>query len=290
MNATTSYELLCGDCAQVMAEMEPESVDMVMTSPPYDDVRQYKGFSLDIDAVIDGVIRVLRPGGVCVWVVADGLADGSETGTSFRTALAFMEHGMLLHDTMIYAKKNWMPNPRSDLVRYAQAFEYMFCFSKGKPAKFNPILVGNSTYGLTRTATFRNHGKDERERKTWTTTSPTKVHGNIFSYSVGFGATSSYKDAYEHPAVYPERLAYDQISTWTDIGDTVLDPFCGSGTTLFCAGILGRNAIGIDISQEYLDLTRRRLEHQKLPSWALEAGAVAKAPSRSQMEFSFGEE
>lgn len=285
-----SYELLCGDCAQVMAGMEPESVDMVMTSPPYDDVRQYKGFSLDIDAVIDGVIRVLRPGGVCVWVVADQMVDGSETGTSFRTALAFMDKGMLLHDTMIYAKKNWMPNSGNDKVRYGQAFEYMFCLSKGKPSKFNPVLMENMSYGRTSASSFRNHNQDSLEAKTVKTESATKVHGNVFLYGVGFSMTTSYREAYQHPAVYPERLAYDQISTWTDIGDIVLDPFCGSGTTLFCAGILGRNSIGIDISQEYLDLTRRRLEHQKLPSWALEAGAVAQAPSRSQMEFSFGED
>lgn len=263
--------LLCGDCAEVMASLDACSVDMVLTSPPYGTMRQYNGFSIDIDAVIDGIWHVLRDGGVCVWVVADQMVKGSESATSFRTALKFINRGFLLHDTMIYHKANGVPNAPNDSVRYHQSFEYMFCFAKGRPTKFNPIMVQCRHAGeVVVHRAFRNHGKDELEYKSRSKIKPTKVASNVFTYATGNGNTTAYHPAFQHPAVFPEALARDQIISWTDAGDTVLDPFCGSGTTIFCASVLGRKAIGIDISQEYVDLTAQRLREQPMPSWAAE--------------------
>lgn len=254
-----------------MADMGAGCVDMVLTSPPYDSVRAYNGFSIDLDAVIDGIYHVLRQGGVCIWVVGDQMVRGSESCTSFKTALRFIEHGFMLHDTMIYHKKNGMPNSYNDKVRYHQSFDYMFCFAKGKPAVFNPIMIPCASAGSVSVHSYRNNGKDVLEYKEKSAIKPTKVAGNVFSYVTGNGHTTSYRPAFAHPAVFPEPLARDQILSWTNEGDTVLDPMCGSGTTIFCAHALGRKSIGIDVSQEYIDLTEQRLNEQPLPSWGVKA-------------------
>lgn len=263
----TQTRLFVGDCVDVMAGLDADSVDMVLTSPPYDSMRKYNGFSFDLDAVINGIYRVLRKGGVCVWIVGDQLVRGQESCTSFKTALKFVEHGFSLHDTMIYHKRNSMPNIRNDRVRYHQSFEYMFCFSKGTPTKFNPITTACKHAGKTGGHTFRNHGKDELEARGSLTIKESRVVDNVFTYAVGASNTTTYRQAFRHPAVFPEKLAHDQIISWTDAGDVVLDPMCGSGTTIFCAHALGRDAIGIDISYEYIELTRKRLEEEKIPSW-----------------------
>lgn len=259
--------LLTGDCVEKMQEIEQSSIDMVLTSPPYDSMRQYEGFSIDIKAVIDGIWRVLKKGGVCIWVTGDQMVKGSESGTSFKTALEFMKHGFLLHDTMIYRKSNSRPNIRNDKARYHQSFEYMFCFSKGKPNKFRPLTRSCKRHGEKCSSSYRNRGQDELEHKFYVETKDIAVLDNVFSYATGLGGSTSYKPAFTHPAVFPEKLAYDQIRSWTDAGDTVLDPMCGSGTTVFCAYMLDRNAIGIDVSEKYIELTRQRLKDEQRPKW-----------------------
>ena len=289
MTERAPYELRCGDCAKVMLELEAGSVDMVLTSPPYDAIRQYHGFTFDLNGVIEGIKHVLRPGGVCVWVVGDQMVKGSETGTSFKMALAFIEHGMLLHDTMIYRKLSPVPNVTNDKVRYHQAFEYMFCFSKGKPTTFNPIMTECKYAGNENPrATYRAHGKDKLVKRPKIVGSH-KVADNIFGYHTGSTTTTTYRQAFEHPAVYPEKLARDQIISWTDEGDVVLDPMCGSGTTIFCASVLGRKSIGIDISQRYINLTRQRLEEQPTPGWTSDGHERFGASDCSAAEASGGQ-
>lgn len=252
--------------------MNAGSVDMVLTSPPYDNIRQYNGFAFDLDGVIRGIKHVLKDGGVCVWVVGDQMVNGSETCTSFKQALAFVDAGFNLHDTMIYHKRNSVPNIPNDSVRYHQSFEFMLCFSKGKPTTFNPITIPCVHAGKIKQGSFRIHGKDELVDKGKSEIGQTRVVGNVFSYTTGCSNTTAYLPAFQHPAVFPEKLARDQIISWTNSGDTVLDPFMGSGTTLFCCRYLGRNAIGIDISHEYCELAERRLAEEKVPKWAT-AGA-----------------
>lgn len=269
----SEVKFYCGECSQVMERLPEESIDMVLTSPPYGTIRQYKGFTFEVVPIIEAIMRVLKPGGVCVWVTADQMVKGSESGESFKTALAFMEHGFLLHDTMIYRKQNPMPNITNDKVRYHQSFEYMFCFSNGKPKTFNPIIKECIQAGNLKSKTgHRNNGLDAIQRRPDYIVKSDKVAGNVFSYVVGNGCTTAYKPAFKHPAIYPEALARDQILSWTNIGDTVLDPMCGSGTTVFCAHALSRNAIGIDISDEYIDLAKRRIKEQKRPVWGVNDG------------------
>lgn len=242
------------DCVSGMKLLADSSIDMVITSPPYDDIRKYNGYSYDINGVIKELYRVLKDGGVIIWVTADAVHNGSETCTSFRTALKFVDNGFLLNDTMIYEKNNPMPQGGK---RYNQSFEYMFCFTKGKPKTFNPITEPTKYKGL---ANMKNRGKNGEliyrkvERKN------TKKVGNVFKYSIGGGISTKDKVAFKHPAIFPEKLVHDQIITWSNENDIILDPFMGSGTTAKTAKLNNRKYIGFEISKEYCDICEERLK------------------------------
>ena len=144
------YTLHNGDCAEIL-EQYKNKVDLIVTSPPYDALRIYGNHGFDFDAVADACVSSLIDGGVIVWVVADATVDGSETGTSFRHALGFLDRGLKLHDTMVY-EKNSPSHP--DKIRYQNVWEYMFVFSKGRPKTINLIRdrenkwAGHSSWGI----------------------------------------------------------------------------------------------------------------------------------------------
>lgn len=239
-----------GDCLDVMKEIEDKSVDMVLTSPPYDNLRTYNGYTFDFEGIARELFRVLKDGGVCVWVVGDATINGSETGTSFRQALYFKEIGFNLHDTMIY-EKSTSPFPMH--TRCNQLFEYMFVFSKGSPNTFSPIKIPTITGGQKKAKDGGYRQKDGSIKIAgYETRKLTKTIGNIWRYSVG-GKKES------HPAVFPEKLAEDHILSWSNEGDVILDPMCGSGTTLKMAKKNNRNYIGIEISPEYIKIINARL-------------------------------
>lgn len=238
-----------------MATQEPDSIDVVLTSPPYDNIRNYNGYSFDFEAVAQQLTRILKPGGTIIWNVADATVNGSKTGTSMRQALYFMQLGLRLHDTMIYAKRNPMPT-NTKTKRYHQAWEYIFVLSKGLPDTFNPIMVNAKYSGF---ANMKYRGQDGTVEYTRTPrNTQTKVR-NIFEYTIGGGHTTKNKLAFQHPALMPEQLAIDMLSTWADKDDCVYDPFAGSGTTLYAAQKLKLHSIGTEIDAEYCDLIRKRL-------------------------------
>jgi DNA modification methylase len=254
---TTSNLLITAPSQDALQGFGPDCVDFVLTSPPYDDLRSYNGYSFPFEEIAGQLFRVVKPGGVVVWVVNDATKDGSETGTSFRQALHFQKIGFNLHDTMIFGKNNPMPSDAG--LRYRQTFEYMFVFSKGKPKTFNPIMVPTREAGK-KYQSFRATGAgradvDEGVR----TVKAERRAGNIFFYNVGSAATRDNLGS-SHPAVFPERLAEDQILTWTNPGDVVLDPFSGSGTTGKMAVKNGRSYVGIDVSEEYNSLAEMRIK------------------------------
>ena len=254
----SEIKLYNGDCLEVMKEFPDNSVDLTVTSPPYDNLRTYNGYSWDFENIAKELFRITKKGGVVVWVVGDQTIKGSETGTSFRQALYFKEIGFNLHDTMIYGKNNPMP---VSAKRYYPCFEYMFVFSKGQPKTFNPIKEIASEAGK------RNHLKQRNVDGTFK-----KAYGygkevkkyrpryNIWFYNVGGGQVATDKIAHEHPAIFPEQLAKDHIISWSNENDTVLDPFMGSGTTGKMAKLLNRNFIGIEISKEYMEIAKERIE------------------------------
>jgi len=255
-------KVICGDCLEVMKDIPDNSIDMVLTSPPYDNLRTYNG-SLDWGEhiwkpVIKELFRIVKDGGVVVWVVGDATINGSETGTSFRQALYFKEIGFNLHDTMIYRKINYIPLTHN---RYEQEFEYMFIFSKGKPKTFNPIMVecktkGSKTNGRTFYQTNNQNKPTEGHKND--AVKEYKQKGNVWEIPTNAGTKG-------HPAQFPEKLAEDHMLSWSNEGDTILDPMAGSGTTLKMAKKNNRNYIGIEISEKYCEIARKRLGQEVLP-------------------------
>lgn len=253
-----------GESVSFMRENIPnDCVDLVVTSPPYDDLRLYGGYHFNYQAMLSEIYRVLTPGGVCVWVVGDATVDGGETGTSFKQALyAKEEVGFVLHDTMIYAKDSpsYPSNQKSN--RCSQVFEYMFILSKGKPKTTNLLCDRKNKCGGQKTrnvVSVRYADGVLRDARQYVV----PEHGiryNIWEIPTGY--TKSAKDdiAYEHPAIFPEQLVRDHIRTWTNDGDLVLDPMCGSGTTCLVAKELNRAYIGIDINPEYINnIAKKRI-------------------------------
>jgi DNA modification methylase len=245
--------LYCGECAEVMAREIPDgSIDLTVTSPPYDNLRTYKGFIFDFEAIAAQLWRVTKPGGVVVWVVGDATINGSETGTSFRQALHFMGLGFNLHDTMIYAANK----PPVTADRYEPEFEFMFVFSKGDLRVWNPLTEATLRPGHFIGSGLRYPNGEFNGRAGKLRTGDQKVRGNIWTYYVGRDANEGTGD---HPAVFPEALARDHIASWSNPGDVVLDPMMGSGTTGKMAVRAGRRFIGIDIAAEYVELARERI-------------------------------
>lgn len=248
--------MLLGDAAERLKEFEENSVDLVVTSPPYDNLRSYNGvgdtWNHDkFKTIAKELVRVMKPGGVIVWVVNDKTEKGSKTGTSFRQALYFMELGLNLNDTMIWRKTNPMPVVKQP--RYNPVFEYMFVFSKGRPNTFNPLMEPCKCAGQVYDSTCKNMGGENgRTHKTFNINKE-KVMGNIWEIAV-----AQNKDSGKHPAVFPIEIPLRHIKSWTNEGDIVLDPFMGSGTTALAALQLNRKFIGIEMNEEYYNLCNER--------------------------------
>jgi len=255
---TTIYN---GDCREVLPDLE--GVDLVVTSPPYDELRTYEGIKWDLETfkqIASGLKDKLFDGSVIVWIVGDSSINGSETGNSYRQVLYFLDLGLNLHDTMIYAK-NGPAYPSQD--KYYQVFEHMFVFSKGKPKTINLIKDrfnrwANQKWSAGRT---RRNKEGELQYQDWYKNEGSQygVRFNIWEYNVGYGYQAECNIAYQHPAIFPLDLAKDHISSWTNPGDIVLDPMSGSGTTLKAAKDLGRRSIGIEISEKYCQIAVERL-------------------------------
>ena len=246
----TAYNM---DCIDGMKQLPSDIVDLTVTSPPYDNIRDYNGFSFEWKRTLEELFRITKPGGVVVWIVADQTINGSETGASFRQALYAMECGFNLHDTMIWDKG---ATSFPDSNRYLPCFEYMFVFSKGKPKTTNLIadrrnlsegIIGHGTWrqkdGSLKPKTGKRMAYGEYGRRFNVWNIPPCVSNN---------------ERTGHPAQFPIRLASDHIRSWSNEGDTVLDPFLGSGTTRIAAYDLQRNFIGYEISKEYYDQQEER--------------------------------
>lgn len=243
------------DCLQGMSILEDESIDLTVTSPPYDNLRNYNGFKFDWEQTIRQLFRITKNGGVVVWIVSDQTVNGSETGTSFKQSLFAMECGFNLHDTMIWKKESCA---FPETVRYYQVFEYMFIWSKGKPKTFNPIEDRPNIYGGTKIhGTFRNADGITIDRSTTWKESICKEIGYRFNV---WEISTEKNNKTGHPAVFPIALAHDHIISWSNKGDTVLDPFLGSGTTRIAAYDLGRDFIGYEISKKYYEKQEERFK------------------------------
>lgn len=248
--------VICGDNCETLAAMPAESVDLVVTSPPYDDLRTYGGYSWDFERLASELTRVLKPGGVIVWVVSDGTKDGSESLTSFKQAIHFKDVcGLSVYDTMIWKK----PSPQAPTEgRYYDVFEYMFVLSKGKPKALNLLADRvNMTAGAKGQKESRSNKEDRKYTGESRVTKEMSRRFNVWEISRGESHTS-------HPAVFPESLAMAHVASWSNPGDVVLDPFAGSGTTLKAAKELNRRFIGIEVNPEYVTICKQRISQDVL--------------------------
>lgn len=257
---TTNYTLHLGDCLDVMKGIDEGSVDMTCTSPPYDNLRSYgddfDAAAFDWKGIIRELYRVTKTGGVVVWVVADATINGSETGTSFRQALWAMECGFNLHDTMIWEKQTFTATGAL-LTRYAQVFEYMFVFTKGKIETFNPIKDRPTTDIRIKTGTVR-----QADGTTKKQSSLGKIYAekDAQRFNVWKTNTEVSNNNRFHPAQFPEALASDHILSWSNPGDVVFDPFLGSGTTGKMALLNQRKFIGVELDPGYFKIAKKRIE------------------------------
>jgi DNA modification methylase len=245
------------DCLHGLKRLEDGCIDMCITSPPYDNLRDYEKYSFDVKPIAKELFRVLKEGGVIVWIIADATIDGSETGTSFKQALCFIESGFLLNDTMIWDKGTFRFPHR---VRYRDCFEYMFIFTKGKPKLVNLLkdrknkYAGQLVHGTYREkdgSMSRKHGHNKKVFE------ENGVRFNIWRISnVG-------KRGQEHPAVFPKELVKDHLLSWSKEGDLILDIFMGSGTTALACMELSRDFIGFEISEKYCKIANTKLNGGK---------------------------
>jgi DNA modification methylase len=247
------------NCLDTMAQMPDNFIDLVVTSPPYNEIRNYKGYNFDFNKTASELYRTLKTGGTICWIVGDSCTNGSESGTSFKQALHFIELGLKLHDTMIYEKSGFS-SPSYN--RYHQVFEYMFILVKDELKTFNPIKD--------RKVLWNSWGKRTRRMKDGTLKITKDYNGkigrssmryNIWKYTTG-GCNQSSADniAYEHPAIFPEKLAGDHIVSWSNENDLIYDPFAGSGTTLKMAHLLNRKWLGSEISPDYCEIINKRMK------------------------------
>ena len=234
--------ILNEDCLDTMSRLPDNFIDLTVTSPPYDNLREYNGYSFDFEPIARELLRITKPDGILVWVVGDATIAGSESGTSFRQALYFKEIGFKLHDTMIYEKNSPAYPARRDGNRYTQIFEYMFVFAKNKVANNRLICDKPNKWA----------GHKDFSGKLKNPVPDFSPRNNIWKYTTSFNGVS-------HPAPFPEGLAHDHILSWSNEGDLVYDPFMGSGTTAYVAKKLNRNYLGSEISQEYCQLIEKRL-------------------------------
>jgi site-specific DNA-methyltransferase (adenine-specific) len=254
------------NCLDGLKQLETNSIPLTVTSCPYDNLRTYGNvtdWSFEIfKPIADELYRVTKPGGIVVWVVGDAVVNGGETGSSFKQALYFQEIGFKIHDTMIYEKNSSAFPAKRTSKRYTQIFEYMFVFVKGK-IREDITLIADKRNKWAGWTNWGQHSQYDAEGNLSKTSNIKPIaefslRNNIWKYSVSFN-----DKIVKHPAVFPEELARDCILSWSVEGDTVLDPFLGSGTTAKMAMMTKRNFIGFEINEEYYNGILTRLNKFK---------------------------
>lgn len=251
---------------ETMSKMPDNFIDLTVTSPPYDGLRTYNGYSFSFEDIARELYRVTKEGGIVVWIVGDAVVDGGESGTSFRQAIFFQSLGFSIHDTMIYERSPAFPSSKDKSTRYSQSFEYMFVFSKGKPKTVNLICDRKNRW-----AGFASFGTQSERLADGTLKTRKKnvvrelgVRFNIWKYATGIGNSTDDLIAHDHPAIFPEQLAADHIYTWSNEGDLVYDCFGGSGTVSKQCILMNRRYILSEISKEYCELSEKRILPYKM--------------------------
>ena len=252
------FELWHGDCLELMKNIPDGAVDLTVTSPPYDNLRTYNGFSWDFENTARELLRITKNGGVVVWIVGDSYdKKGSETLTSFKQALFFKEIGFNVHDTMIYQKNSY---PFPPYNRYYQQFEYMFVLSKGKPKTANLLRQKTKWRKDTNQVSTCRNADGSTSAMKYEKGKEDRILDNVWLINTGYMRTTKDKFAYKHPAMFPEELCEKHILSWSNEGDIIFDCFMGSGTTGKMAVLNNRRFIGIELDEDYFNIAKKRIE------------------------------
>lgn len=256
--------IYCEDCVNAMKKMPNDCIDLVVTSPPYDAIRNYNGYCFNLHDTGEQIFRVLKEGGIAVMVIQDQTKDFGKSLTSFRTIIDWCDSfGFKLFETVIYRK--YGPEGAWWTYRFRVDHEYMPIFLKGKKPQYfhkEGLKVPSKHAGKIMTGSG--------SRRTDGTTNPTitrpinavKCRGTIWDYLMA-GDKDPVKR--KHPAPFPDQIPYDFIQCFCPPDGIVLDPFVGSGSTAVSAKRLGRSYIGFDISNEYCQLSEERLSKTQWP-------------------------
>jgi site-specific DNA-methyltransferase (adenine-specific) len=247
------------DCIVGMRKIPDGAIDLVVTSPPYDNLRDYNGYSVDLNETGKNIYRILKDGGVAVMVIQDQTKNFGKSLTSFRTIVDWCDNvGFKLFECVIYRKNGtegaWWKN------RFRVDHEYMPIFLKGeKPQYFNKdSLKVKSKHGGKIMTGFANRKTNGETGKSITKAiNEMKCRGTVWDYLMA-GDKDPVKR--KHPAPFPDKIPFDFINCFCPPNGIVLDPFVGSGSTVVGAKKLNRSFIGFDISEEYCNLTRKRLD------------------------------
>lgn len=250
--------LTISDALEHVETLPAESVDLVLFSPPYDGVRDYKGsWAIDLPALGAGLLRVVKDGGFAAVVIGDGTKNQRKSMTTFRTAVAWEDAGWSLFESVIYSRDGrpgaWWS------TRFRVDHEHILLFFKGKRPRavdhHAGLRVPSKHAGKTWTGTQRM--TDGSLIRTTATVAADKCRGTIWHYATS--NTEGNRVKAKHPATFPDALARDLILALSAPGETVYDPMMGSGTTCVVAAQEGRRWLGNDCAAEYVEVASQRL-------------------------------
>lgn len=265
-----NIEIFNEDCVSHMQSMQENLIDLVVTSPPYDNLRDYNNSSSwnfeVFKSVADQLYRIVRPNGVIVWVVNDASINNSETCTSFKQVLYFREIGFNLNDTMIWSKQE---TSFPDSNRYLQSFEYMFVLVKQSDLADFKMTCNLIRDRKNSKAGVRVCGTDRQIDGTLDKCSGELYRKHYDDYGIRYNVWNMHcakgKELTGHPAQFPIQLAEDHIRTWSNIGDLVFDPFLGSGTTAIACLNQSRRFLGCEIDSDYFAIAQKRISEHFVP-------------------------
>ena len=260
--------LLHGDCKRELQKLADASVDLIVTSPPYADQRKqtYGGVSPDkyvewFLPISGELLRVLKPSGTFILNIKERVVSGERHTYVLELILALRQQGWLWTEEYIWHKKNCYPGKWPN--RFRDAWERLLQFNKQKKFKMlqEEVMVGTGDWAKTRLRNLSASDKVRDESRVGSgfgkKISNWLARDKAYPTNVLHLATECANRA--HSAAFPEALPEWFIKLFTEPGDTVLDPFMGSATTLRAAKRLHRNAIGIDIHPDYIERAHEEL-------------------------------
>jgi site-specific DNA-methyltransferase (adenine-specific) len=258
-----SIRLFLGDAAKELKKIDNESVDLIVTSPPYADQRKQTYGGIQPDEYVEWFMpiaaelqRVLKPTGTFMLNIKERVVAGERHTYVLELIIAMRQQGWLWTEEMIWHKKNCYPGKWPN--RFRDAWERLLQFNKQK--NFNmyqdTVMVPTGDWAKSRlkNLSYTDRTRDESKVGSGFGKKIENWIGRSMAYPTNVMHMATECGNKSHSAAFPEALPEHFINLFTREGDTVLDPFMGSGTTIVVAERMARNAIGVEILREYYDM------------------------------------